>query len=621
LTSLGRCVVCSSTAGLYQLVGECLEFCGDGIRLKSTTGCDDGNRIPGDGCSTDCKIEDGWECSGGNDFTKDTCISVTGPTPIVTLDPKNPTRVVISFTKKISNEISDKEVYQQLVVSLEGISSKDASYVITYDPAGQEYNIDFDFKKSVVGAYININFADASRISDGFSNVLTSPKITLPFPSYYYVSVPVKETTQVFRLFSYGCQGFNVFMSFSLFLQGKQNYFWVFMEFFQRVQYVIYVNIKNPYFSEQFMDSFFPLQLKWLPNIPKYLGIEYNTASQLSEGGFYDQDKDAFYLYNIGTQISVWAIAIGIWIIARFIRLFLNAFESYASKRIILYLVRISEWSLLLRLITIMFFDFAVMTFLQLSRYDNSSDIMSASSNLSLVGLGFLLIFPAFVYFKVKSISKEGRLNTDTKFDVLHLDFKRTSRFSTKFLVLILFQKIVYAAILVGLQVNPETQLGLLAAQQIIMIFIYLILRPYADNVLNVKVIWQEFSLFGVFSLLYGVLDINADDNIRTDAARVIVALLMMSLVAHTLSMFIEAIRSFRIGSDKEDVVLSKKRLINKKRREAKQRKYENLSGEHKELIPENGKRSNLDQTERHQLIDNQSKDILTTNKNELSFV
>lgn len=621
LTTLGYCYNCSATPGLYLLRdGNCGEICGDGLNIMNSTECDDGNNENGDGCSNTCKFESGWKCDGGNEKTADTCVSITGPTPIINIDPKNPSRVEIKFSKKISNQISLKEVYQQIVVSLEGISTKDATYSITYDEGGQAYYIDFNFKKSVVGAYININFADPSKISDGFSNNLNDFKISIPFPSYYYVSTPTRETSKGFVIFSYGCQGLNVILSLLLYLQGKQNYFWIFLEFFQRVQYVIFINLKHPFFSEEFMKSFFPLQLKWLPNIPYYLDVEYDSSLQQSEGGFYDQNKDTFYLINVGTQLTMWAIAIGIWIFARFIRLFLGAFESYASKKVILFFARITEWSLLLRLITIMFFDFSVMTFLQLSKYNTSSQILQFSSILSIVGVVFMALFPIFVYWKIRSIGKQGKINTDTKFDVLHLDYRRTSKFATKFLVLILLQKIVYAAILVWLQVTPETQLGLSAAQQIIMIFFYLILRPYADNSLNVKAIWQEFSLFGVFSLLYGVLDINADDNIRTDAARVIVALLMMSLVMHTVSMIIHGIKGFKIGSEGEDAVLSKNRLMKKKRLEAKQKRYENLSGETKRAL-ETAKRSALDQTERHQLIDRSKDNILTTKQNDISFV
>lgn len=35
--------------------------------------CDDGNNVNGDGCSSDCKIEPEYTCSGGSPNSKDTC--------------------------------------------------------------------------------------------------------------------------------------------------------------------------------------------------------------------------------------------------------------------------------------------------------------------------------------------------------------------------------------------------------------------------------------------------------------------------------------------------------------------------------------------------------------------
>jgi fibro-slime domain-containing protein len=42
--------------------GGCTTKCGDGL-LLGTEACDDGNAVSGDGCSSDCKIEDGFTCT------------------------------------------------------------------------------------------------------------------------------------------------------------------------------------------------------------------------------------------------------------------------------------------------------------------------------------------------------------------------------------------------------------------------------------------------------------------------------------------------------------------------------------------------------------------------------
>jgi cysteine-rich repeat protein len=51
----------------YKCLGsgpsKCITICGDGLRLDNEE-CDDGG-LSG-GCSNECKILNGWVCSGGN---------------------------------------------------------------------------------------------------------------------------------------------------------------------------------------------------------------------------------------------------------------------------------------------------------------------------------------------------------------------------------------------------------------------------------------------------------------------------------------------------------------------------------------------------------------------------
>lgn len=53
--------------------GECVERCGDGLNFGMLE-CDDGNNIDGDGCSSECKVEKNWKCSGGSTISRDQCM-------------------------------------------------------------------------------------------------------------------------------------------------------------------------------------------------------------------------------------------------------------------------------------------------------------------------------------------------------------------------------------------------------------------------------------------------------------------------------------------------------------------------------------------------------------------
>jgi cysteine-rich repeat protein len=58
--------ICAIEAG-YQCPapgGRCIPICGDGM-LKGTENCDDGNSSSEDGCSANCLTEPGWDCTSG----------------------------------------------------------------------------------------------------------------------------------------------------------------------------------------------------------------------------------------------------------------------------------------------------------------------------------------------------------------------------------------------------------------------------------------------------------------------------------------------------------------------------------------------------------------------------
>ena len=71
---------CSEMEGLKYREDEegCEEICGDGINLGMVE-CDDGNREDGDGCDHNCRVEDGYICSGGRINAPDICKNMKSP--------------------------------------------------------------------------------------------------------------------------------------------------------------------------------------------------------------------------------------------------------------------------------------------------------------------------------------------------------------------------------------------------------------------------------------------------------------------------------------------------------------------------------------------------------------
>ena len=106
-----ECVLCSNLLpknGFKEMDDHsgCTERCGKGLNLGHFE-CDDSNQIDGDGCSSICRIEDGYKCA--NKYTAnnpDLCYRVTLPRDnIINIDKNN--QVFIGFTRNVRMKIGN----------------------------------------------------------------------------------------------------------------------------------------------------------------------------------------------------------------------------------------------------------------------------------------------------------------------------------------------------------------------------------------------------------------------------------------------------------------------------------------------------------------------------------
>ena len=92
----GECHPCSHFDGLWINDDKvCEEVCGHGIFLNLTSECDDNNLDNGDGCSSTCTVEYGYQCEGG---TK--CREVIPPTLMVA-SVEDPNVVLLEFDEEV----------------------------------------------------------------------------------------------------------------------------------------------------------------------------------------------------------------------------------------------------------------------------------------------------------------------------------------------------------------------------------------------------------------------------------------------------------------------------------------------------------------------------------------
>ena len=118
VTTLG--IFCNSCEEIHPgLIGikeeprTCTEICGDG-RNMGILQCDDGNLLDGDGCDSQCRIENGYSCDGGGEDLSDVCVDITQPNARILSITLNYTLIIV-FTKLIA-PISITHIYIHIYI-------------------------------------------------------------------------------------------------------------------------------------------------------------------------------------------------------------------------------------------------------------------------------------------------------------------------------------------------------------------------------------------------------------------------------------------------------------------------------------------------------------------------
>jgi hypothetical protein len=225
--------------------------------------------------------------------------------------------------------------------------------------------------------------------------------------------------------------------------------------------YMIYINVLHPYISKMLMQSYYYLELKWLPNVAHYFSVPYNRAQVIAPGRFAEDGLNDFYFEEAGSFLTSWlAILILLFFAKWFLRcvvvhdsdkLIKFTYESPISRDFIRRIVKTLQWGFLLRAVIEMYFPFCIATFLGMNSLDfNKNDVVLFSASIcAVVGTLFIIIFPFISFIIVNNINKKAMLDRDYEFHSLHSEFRRDSSLAPYFLSVRLIQKILIAMILV----------------------------------------------------------------------------------------------------------------------------------------------------------------------------
>lgn len=160
LPCASRCQNCTDSvcqqcvAGFALSNNSCAEICGDG--RKFVLPCDDGNLINGDGCSSACQIETGYDCRGGSETTADECRYLGGAGQLLSIrtTPYSPVYtgpgILIDFIITPAVRRSQREIERMLRYTFSSRQSRPKQVVVTQDDKDlTSYRVFFNYHNAL----------------------------------------------------------------------------------------------------------------------------------------------------------------------------------------------------------------------------------------------------------------------------------------------------------------------------------------------------------------------------------------------------------------------------------------------------------------------------------------
>jgi len=311
--------------GLYTASdGSCKEICGDGINLGYVE-CDDGNLIDGDGCNSQCEIEDGYRCYR-QENGPDECLDYIAPTALIMM--KRPNGITIKFSESIVVNAHSDSLLEHINVWLEGtpnycpISWKSKDYFYK-GRVMNELNIELEIGCGLKGnaEIFFVNFTDPYLITDSSGNQLQNRILEVRSKRLLYISKSEKEVVVgTGATFDFSTMvTLALVVGASLLQSAAVESFWAFLNMVQLLSYVPVIMCDIPYNLEIFLTEYlsvskvsFPFQLlpDWIPK-PLYIMQEFITGP-LNARFFIAGYETISFVYNFGDQLFTW-IMIGLF--------------------------------------------------------------------------------------------------------------------------------------------------------------------------------------------------------------------------------------------------------------------------------------------------------------------
>lgn len=160
--------------------------------------CDDGNLINGDGCDSNCNIEPGFNCSGGNATQKDTCRNILNFS--MSIDVINSfDQILLSFNKQLSQLVTpagnlppiDPSILSGINITVWGSQDpmREASIIDAFAESTYSIRLTLGNVGNTCGDKTILVNTSGVNFTDVWNNTLNATNVTASFELRCYASI------------------------------------------------------------------------------------------------------------------------------------------------------------------------------------------------------------------------------------------------------------------------------------------------------------------------------------------------------------------------------------------------------------------------------------------------
>jgi len=336
-------------------------------------------------------------------------------------------------------------------------------------------------------------------------------------------------------------------------LGGNPALLWPLLSLFQAFYYLIFIDVNYPANVQMFLKIFSMGSLTFLPNPLNWFVGDIDAYNLPVPPRYNDYNFSGLFLDNAGNELLLVALTFGLYFISKACRKWIRRLPT---------LLRLStnktvewfEWSGILRSLITSYTDMTQAVFLQMKVLAFYSTVFTLSSILAFLALGFVIIFPIFIFLIIRRFNDHPEL-LYVKFETLAKEYNVKKKSSRNFVVIWLLRRLIMCLSLVFLQGYPYVQINVLCILMLASIFYSWYFAPFTTKKENICNTLIEV-LFGcihavVYVLIYDDHNPYFSDNQRLQMGWVIIfACGTILIISMTLSLIEQArviIRGIRL--------------------------------------------------------------------------